>query len=256
MQVDKMKSIKTRKKSSSVNTKELPSLEIVKMVWFSKLLFTIAIFLGSTALTTARTSLDVRDGVPYSNFTYAGQKGLHYDYTGFDSNQTRRAEAIIEMFRFAWNGYYTYAFPNDDLHPINNTYGNSRNGWGVTAIDGLDTAIIMEQTDIVNQILDFVPTIDFTKTGEGTRPGASDTVSLFETSIRYIGGLLSGYDLLKGPFSHLGVDQKKVDTLLEQCVVLADTLKFAFNTTSGISVNYIVVHNKTFATSSNTGDGT
>lgn len=60
----------------------------------------------------------------------------------------------------------------------------SRNGWGAGAIESLGTALIMQQPDIVDVILDFVPKIDFNKT---------DTeVSLFETTIRYLGGLLSG----------------------------------------------------------------
>ena len=27
-----------------------------------------------------------------------------------------RAAAVKEAFDFSWNGYYTYAFPNDELH--------------------------------------------------------------------------------------------------------------------------------------------
>lgn len=37
-----------------------------------------------------------------------------------------RAAAVKEAFDFAWNGYYTFAFPNDELHPVSNGYGNSR----------------------------------------------------------------------------------------------------------------------------------
>lgn len=37
-----------------------------------------------------------------------------------------RADAVKEAFQFAWDGYYTYAFPNDELHPISNGFGNSR----------------------------------------------------------------------------------------------------------------------------------
>jgi mannosyl-oligosaccharide alpha-1,2-mannosidase len=48
----------------------------------------------------------------------------------------------------------------------------------------------MGEADIVNQIVSFVPTVDFSKTEQ--------TVSLFETTIRYLGGMLSGYDFL-GP---------------------------------------------------------
>ena len=37
-----------------------------------------------------------------------------------------RAEAVREAFQFAWNGYYTYAFPNDELLPVTNTSDNPR----------------------------------------------------------------------------------------------------------------------------------
>ena len=57
---------------------------------------------------------------------------------------------------------------------------------GVTAIDSLSSAIVIGDAESVNQILEFVPTIDFTTTPE---PG---DISLFETNIRYFGGLLSG----------------------------------------------------------------
>lgn len=40
--------------------------------------------------------------------------------------QKKRAAAVKEAFEFAWDGYFTYAFPNDELHPVSNTYGNSR----------------------------------------------------------------------------------------------------------------------------------
>ena len=37
-----------------------------------------------------------------------------------------RAQQVKEAFEFAWDGYYKYAFPNDELHPVNNTFSNSR----------------------------------------------------------------------------------------------------------------------------------
>lgn len=71
-----------------------------------------------------------------------------------------------------------------------------RNGWGASAVDALSTALVMEQWDIVEQITNFIPNIDFSKSVEGI------TVSLFETTIRYVGGMLSGYDLLTGPLKY------------------------------------------------------
>jgi mannosyl-oligosaccharide alpha-1,2-mannosidase len=60
----------------------------------------------------------------------------------------------------------------------------SRNGWGASAVDAFSTALVMQIPEIVNQILDYIPTINFDQTSDG--------ISLFETTIRYLGGLLSG----------------------------------------------------------------
>jgi mannosyl-oligosaccharide alpha-1,2-mannosidase len=62
-----------------------------------------------------------------------------------------------------------------------------RNGWGATAVDSLSTAIVLEDKTIVGQILEFIPTIDFTTTKE-----KDESISVFETNIRFLGGLISG----------------------------------------------------------------
>lgn len=67
--------------------------------------------------------------------------------------------------------------------------------WGASAVDALSTALIMQNREIVNQILEYIPTIDYTTT--------ATEVSLFETTIRYLGGMISAYDLLSGPLSGL-----------------------------------------------------
>lgn len=48
----------------------------------------------------------------------------YYDPPPLSNKQ--RADAIIEAFRFSWDGYYTHAFPHDELHPVTNTYSDSR----------------------------------------------------------------------------------------------------------------------------------
>jgi mannosyl-oligosaccharide alpha-1,2-mannosidase len=37
-----------------------------------------------------------------------------------------RADAVKEAFTFSWNGYKKYAFPHDELHPISNSFSDSR----------------------------------------------------------------------------------------------------------------------------------
>ena len=115
-----------------------------------------------------------------------------------------------------------------------------RNNWGASAIDALSTALIMEIQPIVTEILDYTPNVDFTTTATG--------VSLFETTIRYLAGMLSAYDLLQGPLSHLSPGDSIVESLLAQSKVLADSLKFAFETPTGIPANNIF-----FATHSTDG---
>lgn len=76
-------------------------------------------------------------------------------------------------------------FTNLDWYVNSLIYG--RNGWGATAVDGLSTAIIMEDAEIVDKILRQIMLTDFTVTIVPDQP-----ISLFETTIRYLGGLLSG----------------------------------------------------------------
>ena len=119
-----------------------------------------------------------------------------------------RAGAVRRAFQTAWEGYYEHAFPHDTLLPLTNGFEDdrcvllrgwafvlciislltkhARNQWGLTPIDSLSTAIVMNYEEIVNQILDFIPSVDFSTTRKPNEP-----ISLFESTIRYLGGLLS-----------------------------------------------------------------
>jgi mannosyl-oligosaccharide alpha-1,2-mannosidase len=94
----------------------------------------------------------------------------------------------------------------------------------------------MGERETVNQILNHIPTINWAIT--------DDDVSLFETTIRYLGGMLSGYDLLSGPLSHLADDPANVDALLTQSMNLANNLSYAFETPSGIPWNILSFSNR------------
>lgn len=87
----------------------------------------------------------------------------------------------------------------------------------------------MGQKDIVNQIIEYIPSINWSTT--------PSEVSLFETTIRYLGGMISGYDFLSGPLADLAENQANVNALLTQSVQLANNLSFAFNTPSGVPWN-------------------
>lgn len=67
----------------------------------------------------------------------------------------------------------------------------------------------MELPDVVDQILDHLANVDFSKT--------DTSVSLFETTIRYLAGMLSGYDLLNDDaLSHLASNVNKIASVVVQ----------------------------------------
>lgn len=53
-------------------------------------------------------------------------------------------------------------------------------------MDAFSTAIVMENVNVTNSILNFIPTINY------GQPVPGSQISLFETTIRYLGGMLSG----------------------------------------------------------------
>ncbi|KAK4459283.1 glycoside hydrolase [Cladorrhinum samala] len=122
---------------------------------------------------------------------------------------TRRANSVKQAFEVSWDG----------------------NGWGASAVDAFSTALIMGNWQVVDQLLEYIPKIDFSKT--------NTEVSLFETTIRYLGGLLSAYDLITGPLSGYIPRNRtsQVYSILTQAKRLADNLKIAFDTPSGIPDN-------------------
>jgi mannosyl-oligosaccharide alpha-1,2-mannosidase len=60
--------------------------------------------------------------IPQSNVNLKRQGSRPDDPT----LNSQRADAVKEAFTFAWDGYYKYAFPNDELNPVTNTFSNSR----------------------------------------------------------------------------------------------------------------------------------
>lgn len=107
-------------------------------------------------VTSAVTSATVASRFDESNNT-----------TGTQDLDRKRAAEIRDAFQFAMDGYFEYAFPNDELRPVNSTGDSNRVygcGWGLSVVDALGTAIIMELDDIVDKSLAFIDTIDFTRT--------------------------------------------------------------------------------------------
>lgn len=143
-----------------------------------------------------------------------------------------KAEAVKQEYRNVWNEYVKYAFGTDDLLPLSHTGENDLFGWGATIIDGIDTAVVMGLTDIVTKQLAWIASVNFNK--------ADSLVDEFDAMIRYIGGLLSAYDLINSPIVAPGTyNPAHVKALLTAAKTISDHLKPMFNSPSGLPYSNI-----------------
>lgn len=131
--------------------------------------------------------------------------------------------AVKEIFVTSYEAYQTYAWGYDDLLPVSKTYFDGRNGWGASIADAMSTMWIMGLTDWFEQAVNHTANTDFTISH------TSDTVSLFETTIRYIGGFLSAYEL----------SGEKYPVLVEKAQDLADQMAYAWVGNQAIPYSYI-----------------
>ncbi|KAL5554627.1 hypothetical protein UlMin_042028 [Ulmus minor] len=136
-----------------------------------------------------------------------------------DPIELQRREKVKDAMLHAWNSYVKYAWGQDELQPQSKMGINSFGGLGATLIDALDTLYIMGLHEQFQKGREWVAnSLDFNKNYEA---------SVFETTIRVVGGLLSAYDL----------SGDKV--FLEKAKDIADRLLPAWDSPSGIPFNII-----------------
>ena len=138
--------------------------------------------------------------------------------------ETRLASVRNEM-QHAWSGYRTYAWTHDELMPNSKAYRDPFCGWAASLVDALDTLWIMEMYKEFDEAYEAVKQIDFT-----TTPFRNE-IPVFETTIRYLGGLLAAYDLSGGA-------KGKHPVLLTKAVELAEILMGVFDTPNRMPVLY------------------
>ena len=95
----------------------------------------------------------------------------------------QRRDAIREAFVHSWTAYERFAWGHDELQPLTNTSNDVWGGFAVTMIDCLDTAKIMGLHAEFERMVAFLDT-NFTMQRD-------HYVSVFELSIRVLGGLLA-----------------------------------------------------------------
>lgn len=128
-----------------------------------------------------------------------------------------RQQEVKRVLQRCWRAYRERAWLSDELAPISGSYKNTFGGWAATLVDTLDTLWIMNLKPEFNDATEALLKIDFTTTSQGE-------INVFETTIRYLGGFISAYDL--------SGDKR----LLDKAIEVAEMLYVAFDTPNRMPV--------------------
>ncbi|KAK2181936.1 hypothetical protein NP493_376g04020 [Ridgeia piscesae] len=130
------------------------------------------------------------------------------------------------MFQHAYNGYLKYAYPYDELRPLTCDGHDTWGSYSLTLIDALDTLAIMGNFSEFKRVATLlIEVVDFNRDID---------VSVFETNIRIVGGLLSAHLLYKRAGMELEPGWPCTGPLLRMAEDVARRLLPAFNTTTGM----------------------
>ncbi|KAL6522704.1 Alpha-mannosidase I mns4 [Orobanche hederae] len=134
-------------------------------------------------------------------------------------------DEVRGMFYHAFDGYMTHAFPRDELKPLSCGGEDTLGGYALTLIDSLDTLALLGDREHFASSVEWI--------GKNIRFDINKTVSLFETTIRILGGLLSAHLIASDYNTGMRIPSYD-DELLHLAEDLARRLLPAFDTPTGI----------------------
>ena len=132
----------------------------------------------------------------------------------------KRCDAVKEVFLRSWNAYKEHAWGHDEFAPLTMAWKDHFGGWGATLVDALDTLLIMNLDDEFKEAITTLKSVDFSITHV-------KTLNVFETTIRFLGGLLSAHELAAG---------KDDGVALQKAKELGEMLYHAFDTSNRMPV--------------------
>ncbi|XP_017012863.2 mannosyl-oligosaccharide alpha-1,2-mannosidase IA isoform X1 [Drosophila takahashii] len=145
-----------------------------------------------------------------------------------DATLEERRQKVKEMMEHAWHNYKLYAWGKNELRPLSqrphsaSIFGSY--DLGATIVDGLDTLYIMGLEKEYREGRDWIER-------KFSLDNISAELSVFETNIRFVGGMLTLYAFTGDPLYK------------EKAQHIADKLLPAFQTPTGIP--YALVNTKT-----------
>ncbi|KAF2188689.1 glycoside hydrolase family 47 protein [Zopfia rhizophila CBS 207.26] len=144
-----------------------------------------------------------------------------------DKANSEKAGRIRSAMKYTFWKYREHAWGYDDIKPVSGGNSTSRNGWGAFIVDSSSTLALMGLWDELALSVEHIVNIDFT--------AAVGFVDPFETTIRYLGGLISLVDLSDaGIIPKNIIDAEARDKILQQAITLANSLGPAYDTPTGM----------------------
>jgi len=98
-------------------------------------------------------------------------------------------EEVRDMFQHSYNSYLEHAYPYDELRPLSCDGMDTWGSYSLTLIDALDTLAVMGNYSEFSRVYNII--------AERTDFDANINVSVFETNIRIVGGLISAHLLAR-----------------------------------------------------------
>lgn len=133
---------------------------------------------------------------------------------------------VSSIFYHAYDGYLKYADGYDELRPLSCTGVNTWSSSSLTLIDSLDTLAVMGNFSEFRRVVEHLTTkVSFDK---------DINVSVFETNIRIVGGLLSAHLLSHKAGIELDIGYPCNGPLLRLAEKVARKLLPAFDTKTGM----------------------
>ena len=150
------------------------------------------------------------------------------------ADRESKLAAVKNAMERTWSAYRKYAWLHDELRPVSaahsspghaqahvHGYRDPFGGWAATLVDSLDTLWIMGMQEEFDEAVKATSEIDFTTC-------AREDIPMFETVIRYLGGLLGAYD----------ISGQRHSLLLDKATELAEVLMGAFDTPNHMPMTY------------------
>ncbi|EGG23926.1 glycoside hydrolase family 47 protein [Cavenderia fasciculata] len=161
------------------------------------------------------------------NRTY-DQKALDLNYNAQELKMALKKDAK-EMFYHGYNSYINYAYPNDELKSITCEGSDQFGQYSLTYLDALDALLVFGDLEEFRQGVQWV--------SKNYHFNKNYSVSVFETNIRILGGLLSAHLL-----AEIHLPEYKGE-LIPVALEIGEILLKAFDTPTGIPYGSIHLQN-------------